>query len=70
MARIRLFAVFAIAIVAGGTFAFATYRYIQDRKLKVWLDVPDPGWGSPVGNSMDRGGGYTMPQFRNHFDAH
>ena len=31
MARIRLFAVFAIAIVAGGTFAFATYRYIQDR---------------------------------------
>jgi pilus assembly protein CpaB len=31
MARIRLFAVFAIAIAAGGTFAFATYRYIQDR---------------------------------------
>jgi pilus assembly protein CpaB len=31
MARIRLFAVFAIAIVAGGTFAFATYRYIQGR---------------------------------------
>jgi pilus assembly protein CpaB len=31
MARIRLFAVFAIAIVAGGTFAFATYRYIQAR---------------------------------------
>ena len=31
MARIRLFAVFAIAIVAGGTFAYATYRYIQDR---------------------------------------
>lgn len=33
MARIRLFAVFAIAIVAGGTFAFATYRYIQDRPV-------------------------------------
>jgi len=31
MNRIRLFAVFAIAIIAGGTFAFATYRYIQDR---------------------------------------
>ena len=31
MARIRLFAVFAIAIVAGGTFAFATFSYIQDR---------------------------------------
>ncbi|HXD20814.1 MAG TPA: Flp pilus assembly protein CpaB [Vicinamibacterales bacterium] len=35
MARIRLFAVFAIAIVAGGTFAFATYRYIQDRPAAV-----------------------------------
>jgi pilus assembly protein CpaB len=35
MARIRLFAVFAIAIVAGGTFAFATYRYIQDRPATV-----------------------------------
>ena len=31
MARIRLFAVFAIAIVAGGTFAYATYRYVQGR---------------------------------------
>src|SRR5436190_17468718 len=31
MARIRLFAVFAIAIVAGGSFAFATYRYVQNR---------------------------------------
>ncbi len=26
--------------------------------------------GSPIGNALDRGGGYTMPQFRNHFDAH
>jgi pilus assembly protein CpaB len=33
MNRFRLFAVFAIAIVAGGTFAFATYRYIQDRPV-------------------------------------
>ena len=31
MGRFRLFAVFAIAIVAGGTFAFATYRYVQNR---------------------------------------
>ena len=31
MARIRLFAVFAIAIIAGGTFAYATYRYVQGR---------------------------------------
>jgi (+)-pinoresinol hydroxylase len=60
----------AFALVEPGVSYFDLYQHIQERKLKVWLDVPDPGWGSPVGNSMDRGGGYTMPQFRNHFDAH
>jgi pilus assembly protein CpaB len=30
MARIRVFAVLALALVAGGTFAFGTYRYIQN----------------------------------------
>ncbi len=60
----------AYALVEPGVSYFDLYRHIEERKLKVWLDVPDPGWGSPVGNSMDRGGGYTMPQFRNHFDAH
>jgi pilus assembly protein CpaB len=30
MARIRIFAVLALALVAGGTFAFGTYRYIQN----------------------------------------
>ena len=60
----------AYALVEPGVSYFDLYRHIEERKLKVWLDVPDPGWGSPLGNSMDRGGGYTMPQFRNHFDAH
>jgi pilus assembly protein CpaB len=31
MARIRLFVVLALAVVAGGTFAFATHRYIQQQ---------------------------------------
>jgi 4-cresol dehydrogenase (hydroxylating) len=60
----------AYALVEPGVSYFDLYKHIQERGLKVWLDVPDPGWGSPVGNSMDRGGGYTMPQFRHHFDAH
>jgi pilus assembly protein CpaB len=30
MARFRVFAVLALALVAGGTFAFGTYRYIQN----------------------------------------
>jgi len=60
----------AYALVEPGVSYFDLYRYIQERGLKLWLDVPDPGWGSPVGNSLDRGGGYTMPEFRFHFDAH
>jgi FAD/FMN-containing dehydrogenase len=60
----------ASALVEPGVSYFDLYQYIQERKLKVWLDVPDPGWGSPIGNSLDRGGGYTMSAFRMHFDAH
>ena len=60
----------AYALVEPGVSYFDLYRHIQERNLKVWLDVPDPGWGSPVGNSLDRGGGYTMPEYRFHFDSH
>ena len=30
MARMRVFIVLALAIAAGGTFAFGTYRYMQN----------------------------------------
>lgn len=60
----------AYALVEPGVSYFDLYRHIQEKGLKVWIDTPDPGWGSPLGNAMDRGGGYTTHQFRNHFDAH
>jgi (+)-pinoresinol hydroxylase len=60
----------ASCLVEPGVSYFDLYRYIEERGLKVWVDVPDPGWGSPIGNALDRGGGYTRAQFRNHFDAH
>jgi (+)-pinoresinol hydroxylase len=60
----------ASCLVEPGVSYFDLYRYIEERGLKVWVDVPDPGWGSPVGNALDRGGGYTRREFRNHFDAH
>jgi len=55
------------ALLEPGVSYFDLYRYIQDRQLKVWIDPPDPGWGSPVGNSLERGGGYTP--MHDHFDA-
>ena len=60
----------ATALVEPGVSYFDLYRYIQARKLKVWVDVPDPGWGSPMGNALDHGGGYLQTPFRNHFDSH
>src|SRR6185437_7620001 len=60
----------AYALVEPGVSYFDLYRYIQEKKLKLWVDCPDPGWGSVVGNALDRGSGYTFPYLRNHFDAH
>ncbi len=60
----------AFALVEPGVSYFDLYRHIQERKLKVWIDCPDPGWGSVVGNALDRGGGYTSANYRNHFDSH
>jgi FAD/FMN-containing dehydrogenase len=58
------------AIVEPGVSYFDLYQYIQERGLKVWIDCPDPGWGSLIGNALDHGVGYTRSKFRNHFDAH
>jgi FAD/FMN-containing dehydrogenase len=57
------------ALVEPGVSYFDLYRHIEERGLKVMIDCPDPGWGSPIGNSLERGIGYTMPQFRDHFGA-
>ena len=60
----------AYALVEPGVSYFDLYRYIRERNLKLWIDTPDPGWGSPVGNALDHGAGYTPLPFRDHFDAH
>lgn len=60
----------ASALVEPGVSYFDLYRHIRDKGYRLWIDCPDPGWGSLVGNALDHGGGYTSWQFRNHFDAH
>ncbi len=50
---------FGYALVEPGVSYFDLYEYIQERGLKLWLDVPDPGWGSVMGNALDHGIGYT-----------
>jgi 4-cresol dehydrogenase (hydroxylating) len=58
------------ALVEPGVSYFDLYRHIEERGLKVWIDCPDPGWGSPVGNALDHGVGYTFGPFRDHFGSH
>jgi 4-cresol dehydrogenase (hydroxylating) len=58
------------ALVEPGVSYFDLYRHIEERGLKVWIDCPDPGWGSPVGNALDHGVGYTFGAFRDHFGSH
>ncbi len=60
----------AWALVEPGVSYFDLYNHIQERGLDLWIDPPDPGWGSVIGNALDGGGGWTAYPFRDHFGAH
>jgi (+)-pinoresinol hydroxylase len=60
----------AFALVEPGVSYFDLYRHIRDKGLKLWIDCPEPGWGSLIGNAVDRGAGSTPLPYRDHFDAH
>ena len=56
------------ALVEPGVSYLTSTAIFRNRDWKVWTDPPDPGWGSLVGNALERGGGYTP--MRDHFDCH
>lgn len=58
------------ALVEPGVSYYDLYNHIRENELRVMLDVPDPGWGSPIGNSLDHGLGYTLAPYRDHFGSH
>lgn len=58
------------AIVEPGVSYFDLYAYIQAHKLRVWIDCPEPGWGSVIGNALDHGVGWTVGRYRDHFGCH
>jgi FAD/FMN-containing dehydrogenase len=60
----------AYALVEPGVSYFDLYNHIQKAKLDVWIDPPDPGWGSVIGNALDGGAGWTAAPFRDHFASH
>jgi len=47
------------ALLEPGVTFFDLFNYCKEKKLKVYPSVPSLGWGSIVGNTIDRGWGYT-----------
>jgi len=58
----------ASCVVEPGVSYYALYEEIQKRNLPLWIDTPDLGGGSVLGNAIDRGVGYTPmgDHFANH----
>ncbi|PNS21543.1 hypothetical protein CAC42_902 [Sphaceloma murrayae] len=50
---------YAYAVVEPGVTFTDLYNYCVQNKLKVWPSTPSLGWGSVVGNTVDRGIGFT-----------
>jgi len=49
----------AYAVVEPGVTYLDLYKFIEHKKYELWIDCPDPGWGSVLGNTLEHGIGYT-----------
>ena len=51
----------AFALVEPGVTFFDLHEYLEKNNLRehLWIDVPDLGGGSIIGNALERGVGYT-----------
>ena len=49
----------AYTLVEPGVTFFDLYEHIRARRLKLWISSPALGWGSVMGNALERGIGYT-----------
>lgn len=58
----------AFCLVEPGVSYFDLYEELQRRGSKLWIDCPDIGWGSVLGNMAERGAGYTP--YGDHFMFH
>jgi (+)-pinoresinol hydroxylase len=58
-----------VALVEPGVSYMDMYQYLQERGLKLMIDTADVGWGGLLGNTLDRGLGYTLGPYRDHVNA-
>ena len=57
-------------LVEPGVSFYELYDYIRERGLRIWMDQPDPGWGSLIGNALEHGVGHNFTVLRDRFDTH
>lgn len=58
----------AYCLVEPGVSYFNMYEHLRKIGSNLWIDCPDIGWGSMVGNMTERGAGYTP--YGDHFMMH
>jgi len=46
------------------------YRYLHEKGIMLFDNVPDQNSGGLMGNALDRGRGYFDPSYRDHFNSH
>jgi len=56
------------AVVEPGVSFIELDNYLRERNIPFWVDVPDLGWGSVLGNTLERGIGYTP--YGDHYAVH
>jgi 4-cresol dehydrogenase (hydroxylating) flavoprotein subunit len=49
----------AWALVEPGVSYFDLHAHLREQGAKLWVDPPAAGWGSVIGNTLERGFGYT-----------
>lgn len=49
----------AYALVEPGVSYYDLYAYLRGHGHRLWVDPPSAGWGSVVGNALERGFGFT-----------
>jgi len=57
-------------IVEPGVSYMDLYRHLQEKGLKLIIDLPSNGMGGVMGNALDHGVGYSHGFYRDHWGSH
>ena len=59
MKKIEVDPRYAHCLIEPGVSYFDLYNHLKENGIPLWMSAPGNGWGSVLGNALDRGIGYT-----------